>query len=174
MIFPRKIIVPAGPVGVRAFAHLILAGKAEIADGDAMQRAGVCGAAAVGEGVKLLDIAKRMVRLGFDPGPQARLQRAVRELERAARQRARIRNRHDLGVAVGDRHQHGDKIGGDRIARTRCLGFSRGACHVYRSLQLAVAVDAAGIGQAIPVRDIRPAVIRTLVVIIEGAAVIAG
>ena len=44
-----------------------------------MQRAGVCGAAAVGEGVKLLDIAKRMVRLGLDPGPQPDFEGAVRE-----------------------------------------------------------------------------------------------
>ena len=48
-----------------------------------------------------------MAGLLFDPGPQTRLQRAVREFKRAARQRARIGDGHDFWLAVG----HGDENG---------------------------------------------------------------
>ena len=130
LILPREIIVPAGPMGLETLTHLIFAGEAQIADRDRMRRLGVAGPSAIGKGVELLDIAERMPGLRLDPRPQPRLQRAVRKLERTARQRAGVGDGHDLGLAVGDGDEHGDEISRDRVRRTRFPGLSRCPCHV--------------------------------------------
>ncbi|KTT92323.1 hypothetical protein NS44R_14660 [Mammaliicoccus sciuri] len=131
MIFPGKVVVPAGPVRLKTFADPVLAGQAEIADRNAMRPLGVAGPAAVGKGVELRDIAERVAGLRLDPGPQRGLQRAMRELERAARQRGAAGDGHDLRRAVGDGDQHRDEVGGDRISRSRCAGFLRRSGHAF-------------------------------------------
>src|SRR6185312_15320862 len=73
-ILPRQIAVPAAPAGIGVARGARLARQAEIADRD---RAAALGAVAVGEGIKLLDIAQRMMRLPLDPAAQAGLERAV-------------------------------------------------------------------------------------------------
>ena len=57
------------------------------------------GAIAVGEGVKLLDIAQRMMGLALDPGPQPDLERPMARLERAGGQRLAVLDRKDARLA---------------------------------------------------------------------------
>ena len=104
---------------LKTLADLVLAGQAQIADRDRMRRLGVSSPPAIGESVELLDIAERMAGLRLDPCPQSRLQRTVRKLERAARQRAVVGDGHDLGLAVGDGDEHGDEVGRDRVRGAR-------------------------------------------------------
>src|SRR5262249_14878525 len=89
------------------------------------------------EGIELLDVTERMAGLFFDPRPQTGLQRAVGELKWTTRQRACIGDRHDFWFAVGDGHQHRDKISGDRIER---IGFSRCLRHARRPSRLVVPI----------------------------------
>jgi hypothetical protein len=100
-----------------------------------VRRLGIARTAMVGEGVELFDIAERAAGLRLDPGSQAHLQRAVLELKRTARQRCRIRDRHDLRPAVGDGGQHRYQIRCDRIGRCSGLmrGFGRALFHVAGS-----------------------------------------
>jgi len=111
-------------------ADLVFAGQAEIADRDRMRRLGISAASPVGERVELLDIAERMAGLRLDPRPQTRLQRAMRKLERAARQRAGVGDGHDLGLAVGDGDENGDEVCRDRVRGTRFPDLSRCSCQV--------------------------------------------
>ena len=53
-----------------------------------------------------------MVGLPLDPGAHARLQRPMRQLERARRQRSTITNGEHARLAIGDRDDHRDKFGG--------------------------------------------------------------
>ena len=68
----------------------------------------------VGERVELLDIAERKLGLPLDPGPQARLQRPMRELERPGRQGALVLDGQDPRLARGHGDEHRDEIGRDR------------------------------------------------------------
>jgi len=119
-------------MGLKTTADLVLAGQPEIADRDAVCRVGAAGSSGIRKSVELLDIAERMAGLRFDPGAQTRLQRAVLEFERTARQRGCVGDGHDLGLAVGHGDQHGDQIGGDRAGGLCRLGFSRWPCHVQK------------------------------------------
>ena len=89
LVFPGEIIVPVLPAGRLADAARLLARQAQIGDRDD-PLVGCEATVAVGKSIELLDIAERMMRLAFDPGAQARLQRAMRKLERARGQGARV------------------------------------------------------------------------------------
>ncbi len=110
-ILPGKIAVPALPADAWLAGGARLARQAEIADRD--HAAARCRRpVAVGEGVELLDIAERMMGLLLHPGAQAGLQRAVRQLERAGRQRRAAVDGQHARLAVGDRDDHRDQFGG--------------------------------------------------------------
>ena len=68
-VLPREIGVPAAPGGVR-IGRRAFAAEAQIADGNAAE---IMQALLIGEGIKLLDIAERMMRLPLYPGAQPRL-----------------------------------------------------------------------------------------------------
>ena len=71
---------------------------------------------AVGEGIKLLDVAEGVVGLAFDPLAQRRLERAVRGgLEGAGGQGEAGVDGENARLGVGDRDDDGDELGGDRI-----------------------------------------------------------
>ncbi len=63
----------------------------------------------------------------LDPRPQSRLQRAVREFERAARLRAGVGDGHHLGLAAGDGDEDGDKIRRGRVGSAPLCSAFRGA-----------------------------------------------
>ena len=111
MILPGKIGIPARPARFIFAGGRLLAGQAKIADRDDLLAG--AGAVLVGEGVELLDIAERQPGLPLDPGAQARLQRAMFDLERPRRQRALVLNGQDARIAVGHRDEHGDEVRGD-------------------------------------------------------------
>src|SRR4029077_13794979 len=87
MVLPGEKLVPVAPIRIVAGGPG-LAGQAEIADRHHMKPA-IADAVPVGEGIKLLDISQRMMRLLLDPGPQPGLQRSMRYLERTGGQGAR-------------------------------------------------------------------------------------
>ena len=97
-------------------AGAALASQAEIADRD--HAAGIATPVAIGEGVELLDIADRLAGLLLDPVAQARLQRAVHQLERSRRQRPAA-DRQDARPLFAHRHQHGDEVDGDGFGEMR-------------------------------------------------------
>src|SRR5579859_697991 len=123
-ILPRKIAVPVLPRRLRR-GRTGFARQPQIAERYhpvAVARRAV----AVGEGVELLDIAQRLVRLRLDPGAQAQFERAVILLQRPRRQRvvdhqhARlVRRDGDHDGAQFQPQRLGDRI--DRGHRTLCL-----------------------------------------------------
>jgi hypothetical protein len=94
----------------------------------------------IGEGVELFDIAKRMARLPLDPGSQARLERAMANLERARRQGAPVLDRHRERTPVGDGDEHSDELNAGRL-RSCFLGHNLVAPHCsppYRFLRFGI------------------------------------
>ena len=140
-----------------------------------MRRLGVSSPPAIGESVELLDIAERMAGLRLDPCPQPRLQRTVRKLERAARQRAVVGDGHDLGLAIGDGDEDGDEVRRGRIGSARFASFRRCPCHVGRpsplsaNARLAISVHAASVRQTVPIGAIGGAAVIGAI-IAEGMA----
>ena len=65
-----------------------------------------------------------MMRLGFDPGAQARLQGSVGQFERPGRQGPRVVGRQDPRFAVGDGDEDGDEFG----MHGAFDGFGQGRC----------------------------------------------
>src|SRR5215831_19021742 len=80
-ILPRQEPVPALPAWIALSGRVLLPGQPEIADRNQPFPGTVTGAIAVREGIELLDIAKRMMGLALDPGPQADLEGAMTRLE---------------------------------------------------------------------------------------------
>ena len=68
-VFPGEIAIPILPADLRDAGLARLARQAQIAHRHD-PRARLVGAVAIGEGVKLLDVTERMMRLRLDPGAQ--------------------------------------------------------------------------------------------------------
>jgi hypothetical protein len=103
-----------------------LPGQPEIADRNQPPAGAIAGTIAVREGVKLLDISKRMMGLALDPGSYADLQRPMARLERAGGQRfgivVSVMDRKHARLVRGDGHddrrqfdRHGVRVGLHRV-----------------------------------------------------------
>ena len=110
-VLPREVGVPAVPapaLGVQA-AH-----QAEVGHRDDPRAAAV--AAAVGEGVELLQVADGEPGLFFDPGAHGGLQRAVPGQQGARGEPGGVRQGEHARFAVDHGDDDGQHLGADRFA----------------------------------------------------------
>ena len=86
--------------------------KGKIADRDHPLLALLADSVAVGERIKLLDIAELMVSLLFHPGPEAELKGTMTKLERTRGQGVGWPHGENTRLLIRHRHDHCDQIHG--------------------------------------------------------------
>src|SRR5262249_32374107 len=109
-VFPRKIVVPVAPPRITRAFRMLFARQAKIADGNETPCRPLSSPVAIGESVKLFDIAERMTGLLLDPLPQPGLQGAAIEFEWARWQCGAIADGHNPRLAIGNGRQHRNEI----------------------------------------------------------------
>ncbi len=125
-ILPGQQRVPAAPASERG-GQGRRAGQAEVGHRDGAP--GDAAAVAIGEGVELFQETQLQAGLLLDPGPDGGLQRPVAGEQRTRGQPRLVADGEDDGLAVGQRHDHGQDLGGGRFAAHRYsrdeVGMSR-------------------------------------------------
>src|SRR5262249_60077116 len=105
-VLPWEVPIPVVPARALLSRYARLPGETEIADGDHAPVAAPMHAIPIGEGVKLFEVAQRVVRLVLHPGAYAHLQAAMSRGECTRGQRPPVVNRQHARLLVAYRDQN--------------------------------------------------------------------